>query len=60
MNECLYRFVVVFVSGSQTRECNFYASDFFAASVLAREMVGFLFDHLNVVYRVVSITEMSK
>lgn len=60
MNECLYRYVVFFESGSKTRECNFYASDFFAASVLAREMVGFLVDHLNVVYRVVSITEMSK
>lgn len=60
MDECLYCYLVVFVAGSQTRECNFYASDFFAASVLAREMVGFLIDHLNVVYRVVSITEMSK
>ncbi len=60
MNECLYRYVVVFVDGSHTRECSFYASDFFAASVLAREMVGFLVDHLNVVYRVASITEMSK
>lgn len=60
MNECLYRYVAVFEAGIKTRECNFYASDFFAASVLAREMVGFLVDHLNVVYRVVSITEMSK
>lgn len=60
MNECLYRFVVVFVAASNKRECNLYAPDLFAASVLAGEMVRFLADHLNEVYRVVSITEMSK
>lgn len=60
MNECLYRYVVVFVAGSHTLKCSFYASDFFSASVLVCEMVGFLVDHLNLVYRVVSITEMSE
>lgn len=60
MNECLHRYVVVFVASSHTLECSFYASDLFSASVLACEMVDFLVDHLNVVYREVFITEMSK
>lgn len=54
----MIRYWVIF--GAETKEerkCCFYAPSFFAASMLADQMLIFLHNELKLVYRVVSISE---
>ena len=52
------RYWVIFCAGAkEERKCCFYAPNFFAASMLADQMLIFLQNELKLFYRVVSISE---
>ena len=56
----MIRYWVTFGSGigvEVERKCCFYAPNFFAASMLADQMLIFLHNELNLNYRIVSVSE---